>query len=141
MKTIGIDPGINGAVCIIQNDNYKFIKTIPEKLKEIYDEIIQADIIAIENVHAYPEQGSVSTFNFGYNYGMLKGLLYLSGKDFYSIEPRVWQSYYELPKIKNYNERKKQLYEEAKKYFPFVSKNEADALLIANYIGVKYGNI
>ena len=112
MKIIGIDPGINGALCSINiNDNttithiivMPIIKEIirKKKVKRLdIDKIIEfikgSDIVVLEKVHTMPNQGISSNGKFMETFGTLIGIsrtLYnnkLGGK-LILVSPQVWK--------------------------------------------------
>ena len=98
---IGIDPGQSGALAMIDKDN--IIHTLSDWpgdeigaaaiVREIQDETeIQYHIVAaIERVHSMPKQGVASTFKFGTNYGIWRGILAALGIPFYTVGVHQWQ--------------------------------------------------
>ena len=123
---IGIDPGFSGAIAFY-NSTTKRLKIYDLPLKKIMNKnqidgvrfsqmirFISDDIefAAIEDVHAMPNQGVVSTFRFGYNAGILLGVLCAHGLKILRIKPSVWKS------ALNLSANKKDSIELAKKAFP-----------------------
>ena len=109
MKTLfaGIDPGLNGALVIIdgQTDKIVFANPLPlidspEKTRKdidslaltMYLEAFRKDLhcLALEKVHARPMQGVVSTFTFGRVYGKIMACLELLGISHIFVPPSVW---------------------------------------------------
>ena len=98
---IGIDPGQSGALAMIDKDN--IIHTLSDWpgdeigaaaiVRGLTDHCeIQYNIIgAIERVHSMPEQGVASTFKFGTNYGIWRGILAAFGIPFYTVGVHQWQ--------------------------------------------------
>lgn len=94
---IGIDPGQNGAIAAITSKRNVFLlRDWPG------DEVEAASIVrnlvnvsevnaAIEKVHSLPKQGVSSTFKFGVNYGVWKGILAAYQIPFQEVTPRCWQ--------------------------------------------------
>lgn len=105
-KIIGIDPGINGAISIYEYGKFRFfdIPVITKKsgkkkqkiidlieLTKIFKNNIDDDCIAIiEDVHAFPKQGAVSTFRFGEAKGIILGLCTALCKEIKLISPQAW---------------------------------------------------
>ena len=89
----------------------------------------------IEHVHAFPKQGSVSTFSFGQNLGQWEGTLHANEFDFTYVNPKEWIYWYGVQKGLDKKTRKRILLEKAKELFPNmkVTFNVSDAMLIANY--------
>jgi hypothetical protein len=139
MKYIGIDPGINGGVCIIDNyysmECFKCPRTPIEMAEELKKHIDDDAVALIEKVHSFPGQGVVSTFTFGTNYGQWQGILSALEVKYEFITPKEWQKKYQ-PLSKEKKIRKNELKQLAKDKFP--SKNvtlyTSDAILLALYL-------
>lgn len=121
---IGIDPGFSGAIAFLLG-NKLIIKDLPLKLfmgrKQIngrsFSLIIKKHLpkikfAVIEDVHAMPNQGVVSMFRFGYNAGILLGVLEANNIDVLKVKPSVWKS------ALNLSSDKKKSLALAKKTFP-----------------------
>ena len=107
---IGIDPGKNGGVALLSNegDYYRALafrcpdadnmhKVLLEHIEEFcidFDSIY----VGIENVWAFPTDARSSAFKFGFNTGMWKGIISAMFLDTESIPPKVWMTYYGMPK-------------------------------------------
>ena len=95
MLIIGIDPGISGSICFLDNGKILDVIEMPimtdgkknkkqvngaqifnEVLKRINNNPNQDIRVVIEQVSAMPGQGVTSMFNFGQSFGILKGYLY-----------------------------------------------------------------
>ena len=93
MLIIGIDPGINGSICLFNDGKIIDLIEMPSMASgkknkrqvngaQIYNEISQKiknfekkNIkVVIEQVSAMPGQGVTSMFNFGQSFGVLKGI-------------------------------------------------------------------
>lgn len=110
MRIMGVDPGLDGGLAIIE-DNGKpfFYRSMPTKKivessgkkKRMIDISQFSAIIAraepehvfIEKVHAMPGQGVTSMFNFGMGYGMLLGICLALEPVFRTelVTPQSWQ--------------------------------------------------
>lgn len=144
---IGIDPGFSGAIAFL-NKNKLIVMDLP--LRKIMDRTqINARILtitiqsclseisfaAIEDVHSMPEQGIASTFRFGYNAGILLGVLEALNIKVLRVKPAVWKGGLGLDA-----DKKKSLIL-ARKLFPhnssdfqrFKDDGRAEAALIAYY--------
>ena len=150
MTIVGIDPGKAGAIAVIQERKstevpYVKLYDLPLIGKDFNEDAI-ADILRsyvllephvfIESVHAMPKQGSVSMFNFGKGFGILRGITAAlqMRRDFPT--PQAWKK--ELMQgIKEKDESRAR----AIQLFPHVHKElvlkkhigRSDALLIAEY--------
>ena len=91
MKIIGIDPGLSGAIAILENNKVLNIFEMPvmsegkknkrqlnsAQLAKIIKENIhekEETAIVVEQVNAMPGQGVTSMFNFGQSFGVIKGI-------------------------------------------------------------------
>ena len=155
MKIIGIDPGLSGAIAVLENNQVLNIFDIPvmaegKKNKrqvngsQIYNEISkrigqnnQKYIrVVIEQVSAMPGQGVTSMFNFGQSFGILKGICSAMQLPMYFVRPARWKKYFNL-----INSQKDASRTKAIEIFPYFSSNlakkkdsnKADAILIASY--------
>ena len=99
---IGIDPGQSGALAMIDKDNT--IHTLSDwpgdeigaaaivRKIRVDSKIQYYDIVgAIERVHSMPKQGVASTFKFGTNYGIWRGILAAFEIPFYTVGVHQWQ--------------------------------------------------
>ena len=145
---IGIDPGANGAMAVIQQDDvYEFpfkqiSMTLISSMLEDYSDKRTCHAL-IELVHAMPGQGVTSMFNFGHNFGMLEGLLIGAGIPYDRVTPQKWQKEFGLYKLPDETKtaKKNRHKELAQELFPTlkVTHATADALLIAEYCRRTYG--
>ena len=91
MKIIGIDPGLNGAIAILENNKVVNIFDMPvmaegkknkrqlnsAQLVKLIKNNIKKDeevVVVVEQVNAMPGQGVTSMFNFGQTFGAIKGV-------------------------------------------------------------------
>ena len=91
MKIIGIDPGLSGAIAILENNKVLNIFDMPvmsegKKNKRqlnsallvnlLKENIVREEEVAVvvEQVNAMPGQGVTSMFNFGQTFGAIKGI-------------------------------------------------------------------
>ena len=155
MLIIGIDPGISGSICFLQDGkilNVIEMPTMTEGKKnkkqvngsQIYNEICkiinniekQNIRVVIEQVSAMPGQGVTSMFNFGQSFGILKGISSAMQLPVYFVRPAKWKKYFNL-----INSEKDASRTRAIEIFPYFSSqlskkkdsNKADAILIASF--------
>lgn len=139
MHIIGIDPGANGGIAVLDYDGKCKLATVMpdsrEEIVSIFRKYIKKDTsVYLEKVHAMPKQGVTSMFNFGESFGFLQGVIQSIGiqKGFnglFLVTPQTWKNYVfgSIPKIagESGQDRKKRLkymsIEEAKALFPDVS--------------------
>lgn len=145
MNYLGIDPGGKGGAAVL-SWNGKIIEVFgfePLTDRDIYDRLLglpSSDITAIiEDVHSMPEQGVVSTFKFGNQFGMLRGFLIALQIPHKLVSPQKWKARMGClckgkPK-KTKTEKKNIDKAEAQRRYPKIKMTHAiaDALLIATY--------
>ena len=119
---IGIDPGFSGAIALLNNIGLT-IYDMPVHLIKGRNQVdakqlnciiknVATEFAIIEDVHAMPEQGVTSTFRFGYNAGILLGVLAANDVKILRVMPAVWKTALGLSK------NKKDSLALAKKTFP-----------------------
>tara|TARA_S200000501_G_scaffold197773_1_gene186116 strand:- start:239 stop:733 length:495 start_codon:yes stop_codon:yes gene_type:complete len=162
MLIIGIDPGISGSICFLEDGKIIDVLEMPtmadgKKNKrqvngsQIYNEIskrinkvFNQDIrVVIEQVSAMPGQGVTSMFNFGQSFGILKGICSAMKLPMYFIRPAKWKKYFNLIKTEKDASRTRAI-----EIFPYFSSqlskkkdsNKADAILIASFYYETYKN-
>ena len=153
MLIIGIDPGINGAICLFKDGKIVDVFEMPKmavgkknksqvNASQIFNEVQKAIegedktkvIAVIEQVSAMPGQGVTSMFNFGQSYGILKGICSAMQLPMFFVRPAKWKKYFNL-----INSQKDASRTRAIEIFPYFStelskkkdSNKADAILIA----------
>ena len=162
MLIIGIDPGISGSICFLEDGVIKDVLEMPTMIEgkknkkqvngsQIFNEISfriklyeKKNIkVVIEQVSAMPGQGVTSMFNFGQSFGILKGICSAMQLPIYFVRPAKWKKYFNL-----INSEKDASRTRAIEIFPYFSSNlskkkdsnKADAILIASYFHETYKN-
>ncbi len=162
MLIIGIDPGISGSICFLEDGIIQDVLEMPTMTEgkknkkqvngsQIYNEISfriktyeKKNIkVVIEQVSAMPGQGVTSMFNFGQSFGILKGICSAMQLPIYFVRPAKWKKYFNL-----INSEKDASRTKAIEIFPYFSSNlskkkdsnKADAILIASYFHETYKN-
>lgn len=107
MIYIGIDPGKNGGIAVIEMSNIEKVMTYPYsdfQFVQILDEIKtrQEEVkCMVENVHAMPGQGVTSMFNFGKNFGFIQGALSSQFIQYELVSPQKWKREFGVTNDKN----------------------------------------
>ena len=140
MIYIGVDPGKNGGIAIIDSDGVIAFPFSEERLLIELDGIAQEYecICYLEHVHAMPKQGVSSTFNFGMNFGFIQGVLKAYEIPYELVTPQKWKKEFSCTSDKNTS------IEVCKRLFPNANLKATDrckkdhdgmaeALLIAEY--------
>ena len=160
MLIIGIDPGISGSICFLEDGIIKDVIEMPTMIEgkknkkqvngsQIFNEISlriktyeKKNIkVVVEQVSAMPGQGVTSMFNFGQSFGILKGICSAMQLPIYFVRPAKWKKYFNL-----INSEKDASRTRAIEIFPYFSSNlskkkdsnKADAILIASYFHETY---
>ena len=153
MRIIGIDPGLSGAIAILDNNKIKELFDMPVMpdgkknkrqlncallVKLINDNIKNLDdtVMVVEQVNAMPGQGVTSMFNFGQTFGAIKGICAALGLPIFFVRPAKWKKHFEL-----INSSKDASRTKAIEMYPSLSDqlskkkdvNKSDAILIARY--------
>ena len=153
MRIIGIDPGLSGAIAIL--DDLKifdmFDMPIMSEGKKNKNQLNSAQLVNIikshilssgdtfvivEQVSAMPGQGVTSMFNFGQTFGAIKGICASLNLPIFYVRPAKWKKHFEL-----INASKDASCTKVIEMYPSASDrlrkkkdvNKADAILIARY--------
>lgn len=159
MKIVGIDPGINGGICFLKDNEIRAVIPTPTKeytvgtgkkikTKKMVDAVVVADLlkhykpdyIIIEKVGAMPNQGVTSMFSFGLATGIMYGIAGSVGLYPIEVRPQEWKKII----LEGSDKDKEAAIQFCYKHFPFInlkatnrSKKDhdgmADAVCIACY--------
>ena len=153
MKIIGIDPGLSGAIAVLENNKVLNIFDIPvmsegkknkrqlnsallvNLLKENIDKGEEV-VVIIEQVNAMPGQGVTSMFNFGQTFGALKGICAALELPIFFVRPSKWKKHFELINSSKDASRTKAIEMYPKLSTQLAKKkdvNKSDAILIARF--------
>ena len=138
---IGIDVGQKGGICCMSYSGIQLVPYSDEALNKLVTWCSLQDettIAYVEQVHAMPNQGVTSMFNFGKSFGYILGVLDACSIETKLVSPQKWKKEFNL------DSDKQKSIDTAKKLFPDVNlfrtnrcKKEhdgmAEALLIAEY--------
>ncbi len=153
MKIIGIDPGLSGAIAVLEDIKVLSLFEMPvmaegkknkrqlnsAQLVNIIKENTNGDeeiAVIVEQVNAMPGQGVTSMFNFGQTFGAIKGVCAALGLPIFFVRPSKWKKYFELINSSKDASRTKVI-----EMYPSFSKqlakkkdvNKSDAILIARF--------
>ena len=153
MKIIGIDPGLSGAIAILQEKKVLNIFDMPvmsegKKNKRQLNSaqlvnIIKENkndneeiIVVVEQVNAMPGQGVTSMFNFGQTFGAIKGIAAALNLPIFFVRPSKWKKHFDLINSSKDSSRTKVI-----EMYPSLSSqlakkkdvNKSDAILIARF--------
>ena len=153
MRVIGIDPGLSGAIAILEDNKVLQIFDMPvmaegkknkrqlnsAQLVNIIKENTQGSeekAVVVEQVNAMPGQGVTSMFNFGQTFGAIKGICAALNLPVFFVRPTKWKKHFELINSSKDSSRTKAI-----EMYPSLSNqlskkkdvNKSDAILIARY--------
>ena len=153
MKIIGIDPGLSGAIAILENNKVLSLFDVPvmsegKKNKRQLNSALLVNLlkqniasdedvaIVVEQVNAMPGQGVTSMFNFGQTFGAIKGICAALEFPIFFVRPSKWKKHFEL-----INSSKDASRTKAIEMYPSISNqlskkkdvNKSDAILIARF--------
>ena len=153
MIIIGIDPGLSGAIAVLENHIVKKIFDMPvmsegKKNKRQLNSaqlvnLIKKNIkpneeiaVIVEQVNAMPGQGVTSMFNFGQTFGAIKGIAAALKLPIFFVRPSKWKKHFELINSSKDSSRTKAI-----EMYPSLSNqlskkkdvNKSDAILIARF--------
>ncbi len=115
MIIFGIDPGVSGAISVLENKKIIEVYEMPtmidgkknkkqvngSQVTNIIKERLNGDneiIVVVEHVNAMPGQGVTSMFNFGQSFGVIKGICSALSLPIYFVRPTKWKRYFNLIK-------------------------------------------
>ena len=155
MIIFGIDPGVSGAISVLENKKVIEVFDMPTMIdgkknkkqvngaqvtniiKERLDSEKEKEIaVVVEHVNAMPGQGVTSMFNFGQSFGVIKGICSALSLPIYFVRPTKWKKHFNLIKTNKDASRTKviEVYPEiSSKLHRKKDSNKADAILIARY--------
>ena len=153
MIIFGIDPGVSGAISILENKKVIELFDMPTmidgkknkrqvngaQVANIFRERLDRakdTVVVVEQVNAMPGQGVTSMFNFGQSFGVIKGICSALNLPIYFVRPTKWKKHFNLIKTNKDASRTKviEVYPEiSNKLSRKKDSNKADAILIARY--------
>ena len=153
MKVVGIDPGLSGAIAVLEEKKVLALFDMPvmsegkknknqlnsAQLVNILKENIKDDediAVVVEQVNAMPGQGVTSMFNFGQTFGAIKGVCAALNLPIFFVRPSKWKKHFELINSSKDSSRTKVI-----EMYPSLSNqlarkkdvNKSDAILIARF--------
>ena len=153
MRIFGIDPGLSGAIAVLENEVVLDIIDLPvmaegKKNKRQLNsaelsqymsknvENINKTSVVVEQVNAMPGQGVTSMFNFGQTFGAIKGISATLKLPIYFVRPSKWKKHFDLINSSKDASRTKaiEIYPSlAEKLSKKKDVNKSDAILIGRF--------
>ena len=153
MRIVGIDPGLSGAIAILEDKKVLNVYDMPVMAEEkknkrqinsaqlvnLLRENNENDeelVVIVEQVNAMPGQGVTSMFNFGQTFGAIKGVCAALKLPIFFVRPSKWKKHYELINSSKDSSRTKVI-----EMYPSLANqlskkkdvNKSDAILIARF--------
>jgi crossover junction endodeoxyribonuclease RuvC len=153
MKIIGIDPGLSGAIAVLENNKVLNIFDMPvmsegkknkrqlnsAQLVSLLKDNLEPNketVVVVEQVNAMPGQGVTSMFNFGQTFGAIKGVCAAMELPIFFVRPSKWKKHFELINSSKDSSRTKAI-----EMYPTLSNqlakkkdvNKSDAILIGRF--------
>lgn len=115
MITIGIDPGLDGAIGVLRDGAFVAVADMPVVAKgsgTVKREVDPAGLVtllrqfapadedtcvALERVNAMPGQGSSSVFSLGDSFGCARSAVAACGLQLVYVVPTQWKKHFKLP--------------------------------------------
>ena len=153
MKIIGIDPGLSGAIAILEDNKVLNIFDMPVMaegkknkrqlnsaqlvniIKSNFEDVDNTAVV-VEQVNAMPGQGVTSMFNFGQTFGVIKGITATLEIPIFFVRPSKWKKHFELINSSKDSSRTKAIEMYPKLSNELAKKkdvNKSDAILIARF--------
>lgn len=145
--TIGIDPGLTGAIAVLSGDGFEAVHDLPvirdHSLAWIDGGAMQSLLLdalrgrtaraVVERVSAMPGQGVSSSFTFGVGFGSVLSVLQAMQISIQLVTPAVWKRALNLSKDKHASLHKARLLFPAADLRHAKHDGRAEALLLAHY--------
>ena len=153
MIIFGIDPGVSGAISLLEDKKVIEVYEMPTMIigkknkrqvngaqvaKIITNNLDKkkSTVVIVEQVGAMPGQGVTSMFNFGQSFGVIKGVCAALTLPIFFVRPSKWKKHFDLLKTNKEASRTKAI-----EIYPEISdkirrkkdSNKADAILIARF--------
>lgn len=144
MNYIGIDPGKDGALAVITDEDVMVFPFDRKSYVNILGALKNGSRCCLEREGAMPGQGGVSMFSFGENFGFIQGVLEANAIPYELVTPKRWKKEFGITADKNGS------VQVCMRLFPTVSllktdrcrkphDGMAEALLMAEYARRKMG--
>lgn len=152
---VGIDPGASGAIAFLYEngsvsfiDNSNPVHVIVEHIKTMTD-THTVKVCMIEDVHSIYGTSAKSNFNFGFNTGLLHGIIRALGLPLDQVQPKAWQKHLGVKSTVKGKDKKKAVVEIVSSLYPSVAPEfhtprgrlldgRSDALALATYAKFKH---
>ena len=152
MRVVGIDPGVTGAIALVQDGHPPEVWDLevtsigstkqisPQGLVDMLAAWGDIDAVVMEDNRSNGSNGALANFSMGLSMGIITGVCAAMNRPFHRVKPREWQTEHGLGGVKRVD-RKNAHRQRARELWPPLDTalslvkfhNRADALLIAEY--------
>ncbi len=153
--TIGIDPGLSGALAVLSGGSFEAVHDLPvirdHSLAWIDGSELQSILLdalrgrtahaVVERVSAMPGQGVASSFSFGVGFGSVLSVLQAMQISIELVTPATWKRSLGLSKDKHASLHKARLLFPAADLRLAKHDGRAEALLIAHYAATRAAKV
>ena len=154
MITVGVDPGLSGAVGVLQDGRFVAVEDMPVVIKGagvVKNEVSPAALLAvlrervppvdsvaavIERVSSRPGEGVASSFSLGDSFGVARAVLSVARVELTYVTPAQWKKHFKLTADKELSRALAlRLFPEAAYSLRFKKHDgRAEALLLARWL-------
>ena len=154
MITIGIDPGLSGAIGFLVDGKFHAVESMPTAAKgsgTVKNEVSPAGVlgilrqhtppvdpvaVAIERVNARPGEGVASSFSLGDSFGVVRGVVAVARVEVHYVTPAQWKKHFKLTSDKELSwALALRMFPEAAPQLRFKKDaDRAEALLLARWL-------
>lgn len=143
MRVVGIDPGVAGAFALHEGGRLTALEDMP-----VFDTRVDGaavtdllrkwdpDCVFIEDTHAMPRNGSISSFKLGLNTGIVIGVIQSLSHPLFRVRPSKWKAKMGVTRLDKNGIRGivREMYPDWSSCFARVmDHNRAEAVLISRY--------
>lgn len=154
MITVGIDPGLTGAVGVLRDGRFVAVESMPTVAKgagAVKNEVSPSGLLAIlrekvpavdavsvviERVNARPGEGVSSAFSLGDSFGVVRGVVAVARVETHYVTPVKWKKHFGLTADKELSRSlAHRLFPEAAALMRYKKDaDKAEALLLARWL-------
>lgn len=113
MRALGVDPGMSGALALLDGDQLVAVADMATVGGQVSAKLTadlitdwQPEVAYIEQVAAFPRNGSIGNFKLGLSYGIVLGVLGSLEVPTIGVRPAVWKQAMKLSKDKGMSRRR-----------------------------------
>lgn len=97
MKIVGVDPGLTGAMALLEDGKLQDLCPMPVLGKRVQGNQVadilrcwEPDVVVVEDIHAMP-RGAIASFSLGWSCGVVVGVVQTLQYPLIRIRPNAWK--------------------------------------------------